>query len=153
MGAEFQDTFRFLHPAPKWHSHIAYQSSRDRRRRAAVDRGPALLGHWVASPRDSSAYSQQSARDTRQVSLLMGAVYHSSSPDEGGWSLYRGLCPPAQEGLMHVRYAHNTREHLGGIEQGKGKDTTLILTLPYLTYIPTFLLCPRPAEYLVSPVA
>lgn len=32
--------------APKWHSHIAYQSSRDRRR------GPALLGHWVASSSD-----------------------------------------------------------------------------------------------------
>lgn len=52
---------------------------------------------------------------------------------------------------MHVRYAHNTREHLGGIEQGKGtkKDTTLMLTFT----LPTFLLCPRPAEYLVSPVA
>lgn len=36
---------------------------------------------------------------------------------------------------MHVRYAPNPREHLGGIEQGKMKDTTLMLTLPYLTYM------------------
>lgn len=55
---------------------------------------------------------------------------------------------------MHVRYAPNTREHLGGIEQREkeGYNSDAHLALPYL-HIPTFLLCPRPAEYLVSPVA
>lgn len=85
----------------------------------------------------------------------MGAVYHSFPPDERG--VGRGTAayaPLAQEGLMHVRYAPNTREHLGGIEQREkeGYNSDAHLTLPYL-HIPTFLLCPRPAEYLVSPVA
>lgn len=61
---------------------------------------------------------------------------------------------PAQKGLLHVRYAHNTCEHLGGIEQRGGVKGThnSDAHLTCLT-LPTFLLCPRPAEYLVSPVA
>lgn len=103
MGAEIQDILRTSRPAPKWHSHIAYQSSRARRRRAAVDRGPTLLGHWVASPRDSSAYSQQSARDTDQVSLLMGAVYHKfSPPDEEGLVVVPRLMPPLRPGGLNA---------------------------------------------------
>lgn len=68
----------------------------------------------------------------------MGAVYHKPPGRGRGWSWYRGLCPPfAQEGLMHVRYAPNPREHLGGIEQREkeGYNSDAHLTLCYLTYI------------------
>lgn len=81
----------------------------------------------------------------------MGAEFITVPTDEGASVPVGGTAAyaPAQEGLMHVRYAHNTREHLGrdrAREEG-GYDPDAHLTLA------TFLLCPRPAEYLVSPVA
>lgn len=70
--------------APKWHSHIAYQSSREKGCRPALDSWPALFGYWVALTSALICLLTTVRHDMvaqRRGSLLMG---EHCSPTDGG---------------------------------------------------------------------